>query len=298
MPDAPLRLVAHPLPVVAHVLGKPLRAGPVAFDQRRFGRRPAGPGLRVDRRPAGELRRDLDHRLVDEHRHRVQVAGMGLKPQALRLQRQGAAPRERIVEGRQPVRVEQLGGARMPGVVGASTAPAPADLLPGLFQQLFIGGVLPAYQLLDQAEQSFALLLLVLLGGELLGAGRRIVHHLREDHRPRRGQGTARPPEMQGARVPVPDRLLPRRRGVDGVEGQGDLDELLAGDAFSPSQVNQNRGVGDQHLHGLHTPGLATLPCPAALPCAGSGRGPKFPAAPPPWPRRSRPRPGRESTGA
>ena len=107
MPDAPLRLVAHPLPVVAHVLGEPLRPGPAALDQGRLGRRSAGPGLRVDRRPASELGRDLDHRLVDEHRHRVEIAGVGLQPQALRLQRQGAASRKGIVEGRQPVRIEQ-----------------------------------------------------------------------------------------------------------------------------------------------------------------------------------------------
>ena len=164
---------------------------------------------------------------------------MGLQPQALRLQGQGAAAREGIVEGRQPVRVEQLGGARMPGIPGAGAAPAPADLRPRLFQQLLVGGVLPADQLLDEAEQPLPLLLLVRLGGELLGAGRGIVHHLREDHRPRRGQGPARPPEMQGARVPVPDRLLSRRRGVDGVEGQGDLYELFAVDVFLSSQVNR-----------------------------------------------------------
>ena len=153
---------------------------------------------------------------------------MGLQPQALRLQRQGAAAREGIVEGRQPVRVEQLRGARMGCVVGAGPLPAPADLRPRLFKQILIGGVLPAHQLLDQAEQPLALLLLVLLGRELFGAGRRIVHHLREDHRPGSSQGPPRPPEMQGARVPVTDRLLPSRRGVDGVEGQGDLYELLA----------------------------------------------------------------------
>ena len=33
--------------------------------------------LGIHRRPARELRRNLDHRLVDQHRHRVQVAGVG-----------------------------------------------------------------------------------------------------------------------------------------------------------------------------------------------------------------------------
>ena len=153
---------------------------------------------------------------------------MGLQPQALRLQRQGSATREGIVEGRQLVRVEQLTGARMPGIVRTGAAPALAHLRSRLFEKLLVGRVLPADQFLDKAEQPLPLLRLVRLGGELLRAGRGIVHHLREDHRPRRGQGTPRPPEMQGARVPVADRLLPRRRRVDGVEGQGDLDELLA----------------------------------------------------------------------
>ena len=175
----------------------------------------------------------------------VEVAGMGLQPQTLRFQRQGAAAREGIVEGRQPVRVKQLGGARMPGIVRAGAAPALANLRPRLFQQLLVGRVLPADQLLDEAEQPLALLLLVRLGRELLGAGRGIVHHLPKDHRPRRGQGPARPPEMQGARVPVPDRLFPSRRGVDGVEGQGDLDELFAVDVSSPCSGQSGRKVSE-----------------------------------------------------
>ena len=56
---------------------------------------------------------------------------------------------------------------------------------------------------------------------------RRVVHHLREDHRPRRRQRPPRPPQMQRARMPVADRLLPRAGLVDGIQRQGDFDEFL-----------------------------------------------------------------------
>jgi len=58
--------------------------------------------------------------------------------------------------------------------------------------------------------------------------GRRVVHHLREDHRARRRQRAPRPPQMQRARVPMANRLLPRAGLVDGRERQRDFDELLA----------------------------------------------------------------------
>ena len=64
---------------------------------------------------------------------------------------------------------------------------------------------------------------------EHVHVGRRVVHHLREDHRPRRRQRPPRPPQVQRARVSVADRLLPRRGLVDGLERQGDFDELLGG---------------------------------------------------------------------
>ena len=39
-----------------------------------------------------------DHRLVDQHRHRVEVAGMGFEAQPLRFERQGAGGGDRVVE--------------------------------------------------------------------------------------------------------------------------------------------------------------------------------------------------------
>jgi hypothetical protein len=66
-------------------------------------------------------------------------------------------------------------------------------------------------------DQTLALLLLRLFGREQIGIGRGVVHHLREDHRTRRRQWPPRPPQMQRRGMPVPDRLLSRRRLVDGL---------------------------------------------------------------------------------
>ena len=64
--------------------------------------------------------------------------------------------------------------------------------------------------------------------GEPIRVRRGVVHHLREDHRPRRRQRAPCPPQMQGARMPVPDGLLAHAGGVDRVQRQGDFDEFLA----------------------------------------------------------------------
>ena len=132
------------------------------------------------------------------------------------------------MEGGQLVAVEQLLRPRVVGVRGAGVAPALPDLVPRLLEDLLVGGVLPQHQVLDDAEQPLPLLLLRLLGREEVRMRRRVVHHLREDHRPRRRQRPPRPPQVQRARVPVPDRLLAGRRLVDRVQRQGDFDELLA----------------------------------------------------------------------
>ena len=52
---------------------------------------------------------------------------------------------------------------------------------------------------------------------------------------PRR-QRPPRPPQMQRARMPVPDRLLPHAGGVDRVQRQGDFDEFLAVLYSAPSR--------------------------------------------------------------
>ena len=82
MPDPALRFSAHPLAIVSDILRQPSGTLPLALYQLASRVRP-----RVNRRIARKPRRDLDHRLVDQDRHGVQVAGVGFQPQSLRLQR-------------------------------------------------------------------------------------------------------------------------------------------------------------------------------------------------------------------
>ena len=297
MPDPLLRLVTHPPAVVAHVLGQPLRPAPRLRDHR-----PIRPRRRVHRRPAREARRDFDHRLVDQHRHRVQVAGMGFEAEPLGFERQRPAAGERVVEGGQPVRVEQLHRPRMILVLGTGPTPAPPDLRARPRQDLLVRRVLPADELFENPEQPFAFECRrrlaqrppvrrpgrrrrrrgrrrngylaqrlpvrrrgrtrvgrdapascrvrpddrgyrrvrpvslqrpprcappVRVGQQLVDVLRRVVDHLREDHRPRRRQRPSRPPQMQRRRVPVPDGLLACGGGVDRVERKRDFDEFL-----------------------------------------------------------------------
>jgi len=191
---------------------------------------------------------------------------VGLEAQALGLEGQRPAAGERVVEGGQALRVEELGGARMSGVARAGAPPASPDLVPGTLEQRLVGGVLPEDELLDQREEPLALLagghllegrlgpglaarsldLLPALaahgelalgaapapgiGEQLVAVARGVVDHLREDHRAGRGQRAPRPPQVQRRGVAVADRLLACRRLVDGVERQGDLDELPCSD--------------------------------------------------------------------
>ena len=72
MPDTFFRFVAHPLPVIAHVFGEPARAGPGGSVKRLFRLVFVLP-RRVDWRLSGKLGRNLNQRLVDEHRHGIEV---------------------------------------------------------------------------------------------------------------------------------------------------------------------------------------------------------------------------------
>jgi hypothetical protein len=63
--------------------------------------------------------------------------------------------------------------------------------------------------------------------GKMSGMRRRVVDHLREDHRPRRRQWSPRPPQVQRARVAVPDGFLARAGDVDRFQRQRDFDELF-----------------------------------------------------------------------
>ena len=122
MTDSAFGLVAHPLPVVADVLGEAFSAliDVLLVSAGMHGLHPR------------ELRGDLDERLVDEHGQRVEIAGVSLQAEALRLQRDRPAARERV-ENR--------------GELAAVTL---ADLLAGLAEQLLVIAVLPHHQSLHE----------------------------------------------------------------------------------------------------------------------------------------------------
>jgi hypothetical protein len=119
MADAFLGLVAHPLSVAAHVLGQTRCAGPG---------QPFRDGTRKHWSVARPLRRDLDQRLVNQYRDRVQVGCMRLKPEPLCLKRDGPAAGERVEDRR--------------GVA----AGRPQDLLVRFPEQLLIVDFLPDHK--------------------------------------------------------------------------------------------------------------------------------------------------------
>src|SRR5208283_2523679 len=114
MPDALLGLVTHPLAVISHIFGQALCTAPVLFNEVLILSR-----LRIYRWTTFELGRDLDHRLIDEYRHWVQVAGIAFQPESLRFEWQRTAAGEGVVEGRQFFWVEQLLRTRMVLVLSA-----------------------------------------------------------------------------------------------------------------------------------------------------------------------------------
>ncbi|AGA75511.1 hypothetical protein B479_23110 [Pseudomonas putida HB3267] len=80
--DTLFGLLAHPGAVTAHVLGQSLGARPVLEGVTGSALLAAlvGSNLRPNRRSAGKLGRNLDHRLVDGHCHRVEVGGVAFQP--------------------------------------------------------------------------------------------------------------------------------------------------------------------------------------------------------------------------
>ncbi len=97
----------------------------------------------------------------------------------------------------------------------------------GTLEHLFVGGVFPLDQVLNDPEEALALFLLGFLGRKEVGVRRGILDHLGKDHGPSCGEGPPGPPEVQGAGMPVPDRFLLGRRLIDGLERECDLDQLL-----------------------------------------------------------------------
>ena len=158
---------------------------------------------------------DFDQRLGDEHRHRVEIGGVALQPEPLRLQGDRAAAAKGVDDRRRVV-------------VGAQ-----ADEPARGAEDLLVIAVLPLHQLADEAEELLAPVararqLVERVGRPPAPRARRGVDQRGEEDRPARGQRPPRPPQVQRGRVPVPDRLLARRLGVDRVQRQRDLNQLPA----------------------------------------------------------------------
>ena len=179
---------------------------------------------RVHRRQVGKFGRNLDHRLVDEHRHGVEIGGVGLQPQPLRLQRDRAAAGKGVVQTGQFVGVEKLCRLRMLLVECTDLPPGAADFGAGPLQHLLVGGVLPRHQLFEDLEKPLAFdrsvffVHAVFETATLLVA--RIVDHLCKNDSACSRQRTSRPPKMQRARMAVANRFFSGRRFVDGIERQ------------------------------------------------------------------------------
>src|SRR5690606_34877308 len=140
---------------------------------------------------------DLDERLIDQDRDRVEVRGVRLKAEALGLERDGAATREGV---------EDRGRVAVGGL---------EDLGAGLREELLVADVLPYDEALDDAVEAFALLALELLCGELLRVGGRVVDELREEDCARGSEWAAGPPQVQSGGVAVADRFFARGLLVD-----------------------------------------------------------------------------------
>ena len=144
--------------------------------------------------------------------------------EALGFQREGPATREGVVKGRQFMPVKKFFGARMIRILCASPSPALPDFFPGFVQHFFVCGVFPQHKILDDFEQALTLFFLSPFRWKQVRVGRRVVHHLGKDDRPRRRQRPPGPPAVKIAWIPMPNRLLPRAGLVDGLQREGDFD--------------------------------------------------------------------------
>src|SRR5664280_518739 len=117
MTDPFLRFLSHPCAVIAHVFCQSCRPFP------RRGPLTTSCSFWVDWRLIGELGWNFDHRLVDQHGYRVEIRGVGLQSESLRLQRNGSPARKGIMKRGQFRGVEQLASLRMVLVQLANLTP-------------------------------------------------------------------------------------------------------------------------------------------------------------------------------
>ncbi len=201
MTDAFFRLVPHPLAIVTHILGQARRPLPAVAHMLLL------LTFWVDWSHARELWRNLDHCLVDQHRHRIQVGSPRFNAQALRLQGNRSPAGKRIVERRHLLWIEEFFRLRVAFVQGAGFLPALLNLCPRLGKNLFVVGVLPEYQLLHDAEEPFPLGLRFLLVHAAPEAAfvTGVVDKLGEEYRSCRSKRPPGPPQMKSRRMAMPN---------------------------------------------------------------------------------------------
>ena len=167
----------------------------------------------------------LEHHLEDQAGHRVQVGGERPAAHPQRFQRNGAAAGERIHHQRRVLAVRRLhqraAGLQPRGMAGhvpigevrdelQQDAPQPVVRLDGLRPPLrppLMPKQNPPRRALERRRTVFVA---------------RVRQQQRHQHRPTRRQRPARPPQMQRARMPMPNRLLPH--GVTGDLGDWEVD--------------------------------------------------------------------------
>ncbi len=190
----------HPLPVRPDVGGQTLCL---------LGRQEPSRHTR-DRLPAAPFPGQLQQSALQQDRDRVEVAGYHRDGQTLAFKRDGSPAGERV-----PDHDVVLTARR-------------GDLLTYLTHQRLIDGGVPGTHPTHEVEQPGPLGILQFWRREEVGPGGWVIDELREQHGPGCRQRLARPPQVQGGGMPVPDRFLPRGMPAHDIQRHGRLDQLAA----------------------------------------------------------------------
>jgi len=152
MADALLGLIPHPLSIVAHIFGEALSALPCIWSRDLL---PIC--YRPYRGPICKFGRDLDHGLIDQHRHRVKIAGVGFKAKRCASRGSEPPPAKGSWKAGRLTAVKQLFSARVIGMFRAGPPPGLPDLITCLLKHDLIGSVFPFNKFLDNLEQALPL---------------------------------------------------------------------------------------------------------------------------------------------
>ena len=187
IPDALFGLLAHPLAVVAHIVGQAFCTFPGAV----------GIAIGIYWRLVVKFWRNLDQRFRNQDSDRIEVGTVGAEPKALCFQRDRASAAERVINRRCLCLQISQNRVRI-GLRGRFLIQPPGDG-PGdfpacLVEDVLVGRRLPRNHSLDDLVEAFALVLPVLFRREAIRPRRGIIDELREQHGTARCQWAARPP--------------------------------------------------------------------------------------------------------